>query len=108
MKKPSVGEETLALHMRVNGWQFEREYRFSPPRKWKFDFVILPIERKIAVEVEGGTWSGGRHVRGKTYALDLEKYNAASKAGWVVLRYTTDMVKSGAAEKDLREFLCHL
>jgi len=69
----------------------EREYRFSPPRRWRFDFA-WPDE-KVAVEVEGGTWSFGRHVRGRGYAADCEKYNAAVIDGWRVLRFTGGMLR---------------
>ena len=62
------------------------EYRFAPPRRWRFDFAWP--ELLIAVEVEGGVWSRGRHVRGRGYLGDLEKYNAAVVMGWRVLRYT--------------------
>ena len=65
----------------------EREYQFHPERGWAFDFAF--IQQKVAVEMEGGTWSGGRHVRGEGYANDCEKYNAAVELGWRLLRYTT-------------------
>jgi len=64
-----------------------REYRFASPRRWKFDFAWP--DARLAVEIEGGTWSGGRHTRGAGYANDCTKYNAAVLEGWRVLRYTT-------------------
>ena len=65
----------------------EREYRFHPTRLWRFDFAFA--YRKIAIEIEGGTWSGGRHTRGSGYAEDCLKYNEAAKLGWTILRYTS-------------------
>lgn len=56
-------------------------------REWTCDMVWL--SHKIALEVEGGAFSGGRHTRGKGYTEDCEKYNAMSLNGWIVLRYTT-------------------
>lgn len=73
----------------------EREYRFAPPRRWRFDYAWPGL--RLALEVEGGTWSRGRHTRGRGYANDCEKYNAAALAGWRVLRVTTDMVRDGRA-----------
>jgi very-short-patch-repair endonuclease len=90
----SEGEEELALHLRHQGIEYEREYRFSE-RRWRADFALL--EHRILIEVEGGTHSAGRHVRGKGYEADCEKYNAAVLAGWRVLRFTTQMVRQGTA-----------
>lgn len=72
-----------------------REHRFHPVRRWRFDFAWP--DRKIAVEVDGGTWSGGRHSRGGGYEKDAEKLNAAAVDGWRILRVTSAMVKDGRA-----------
>lgn len=64
---------------------------------WRFDFAW--VDRKIAVEVEGGTWSGGRHTRGSGFEEDCRKYNAATMHGWTVYRFTGSQVKSGEAVK---------
>jgi very-short-patch-repair endonuclease len=71
------------------------QFRFHPTRRWTFD-LAWP-DRMLAVEVEGGIWTRGRHVRGKGYERDVEKYNAAALLGWKVLRFTTTHVKSGYA-----------
>jgi very-short-patch-repair endonuclease len=67
------------------------EHRFSTVRRWRFDFA-WPRHR-IAVEIEGGVWTGGRHTRPEGYTGDLEKYNAAAEAGWAVYRFTTSMIR---------------
>ena len=64
-------------------------------RDWRFDFCWL--ERKLAIECDGGTWNGGRHTRGKGYEEDCEKRNAATIQGWRVLNFTSSMIKSGHA-----------
>ena len=69
----------------------ECEYRFHPLRKWRFDFAH--VETKTAIELEGGIWTGGAHTRGRHYAGDCEKYNAAALAGWTVFRLTGDMIR---------------
>lgn len=95
----SPGEEAFALHCRVEKLDPQREYRFHPERKWRFDFAFLP--QRLAVEIEGGTWKSGRHQTGTGFAQDCEKYNAAAMGGWRVLRYTTAMVNSGEAIADV-------
>lgn len=85
------GEDTVNLLLSGQRIKFEREYKFLPDRKFRFDFAIP--SHKIAIEVEGAVWSGGRHVRGTGYNKDCEKYNLAACHGWRVLRYTTDMIR---------------
>ena len=62
------------------------EYRFHPTRRWRIDFA-WPAER-VALEVEGGVWTGGRHTRGAGFLKDAEKYNALAVLGWRLLRVT--------------------
>jgi hypothetical protein len=71
----------------------ELEYVFAPPRKWRFDFAFPDHYANtghfyggVALEVEGGVWTRGRHGRGSGIVKDMEKYNAAALAGWLVLR----------------------
>lgn len=112
----SEGEETLAFQLKAAKIPFEREFRFAPPRRWRFDFVVkLPpwgpaatfcVDTCMAIEVEGGAWNGG-HKRGKAADTDTEKSNAAVMAGWRVLRFTTAQVVDGRAlgtiERSLRQ-----
>jgi very-short-patch-repair endonuclease len=73
----------------------QRELRFAPPRMYRFDFAWL--DRKIAVEAEGGTWSFGRHTRGSGFEADCDKYNLAVSQGWRVYRFTGTHIKNGTA-----------
>ena len=104
MAQESPLEATLALQMRAQGVSgYVREHRFHPKRRWRFDFAWP--ERRLAVEVEGGTWSQGRHTRGQGFAADCEKYNAAALLGWRVLRFTKEMVENWSAVKLVQEAL---
>jgi hypothetical protein len=49
------------------------EYRFAPPRRWRTDYA-WPLA-KLALEVEGGVWTNGRHTRGTGFLKDIAKYN---------------------------------
>lgn len=77
-----------------------QEYRFAPPRRWRFDYAWP--SRKVAIEVEGGVWIAGRHTRGKGYIRDLEKYNEAALLGWTVLRYTPAQMRDLLYLRDLQ------
>ncbi len=72
----------------------EKEYKFHPTRRWRFDYAIP--EHKIALEVEGGVWTGGRHTSPKGFLNDMEKYNTATMMGWRVLRTTPKELYSNA------------
>lgn len=71
------------------------EHRFAPPRRWRFD-LCWPAS-KLAVEVEGGVWTQGRHSRGKGMVADMEKYAEATILGWAVIRVSGGMIESGQA-----------
>ncbi len=68
------------------------EYQFHRTRKWRFDFVFADKAADVALEVEGGAWTNGRHTRGSGFVKDMEKYNEAAAMGWRVLRVTPDQL----------------
>lgn len=70
------------------------EYRFCD-RRWRFDYAWP--NAKLALEVEGGVFVAGRHSRGVGMLADMEKYNAATLAGWRVFRVTPKQVADGSA-----------
>jgi hypothetical protein len=72
-----------------------REHRFHQVRRWRFD-LAWP-ERKLYVEVHGGTWSGGAHSRGSGQRRDFDKQNSAVALGWRPIVVSTDMIRDGAA-----------
>lgn len=102
----SEGEVAFAAQLRkgrITGWEQEYEFAKDVGRKWRFDFAFR--QRKLAVEIEGGVWSGGRHNRGSGFIADAEKYNYAAFKGWSVLRFTTQQAKNGEAYRQTLEFL---
>lgn len=62
------------------------EYRFDSVRRWRFDYAWC--DAKVALEVEGGVWTNGRHTRGAGFLADISKYNRAATLGWRLLRCT--------------------
>ena len=87
------------LNRIVKGWV--AEHKFSPTRRWRFDFCHPVL--KIAVEVEGAVWVRGRHTRGSGFLKDMEKYNAAVLLGWKVLRYETKQI--GEMVEDVEQLM---
>lgn len=79
------------------------EYRFAPPRRWRFDWAWP--DKKVALEVDGGAWIGGRHTRGAGFIKDCEKMNAAVLLGWRVLRVTPQQMDSGEAAELVNRLL---
>lgn len=68
------------------GVECVKEYQFYKSRKWRFDYAIPKY--KIALEVEGGIWTYGRHTRPQGFLGDMNKYNTATLCGWRVFRCT--------------------
>lgn len=88
--------DALAWQMQAAGMpEPVAELRFHKSRRWRFDLAL--VAHKIGIEVDGGTWTGGRHVTGSGFAADLEKLNEAQLDGWLVIRVTPSMVDSGEA-----------
>ncbi|CAM3470503.1 DUF559 domain-containing protein [Deinococcus saxicola] len=73
----------------------EREVQLVPGRNFASDFVWRAA--RVIFEVEGGTYSGGRHTRGKGFEQDAEKYNELTLLGWRVFRVTGKHISSGQA-----------
>lgn len=97
-------EATLALHLRANDFPaYETEYKFHPKRRWRFDMAW--VDDKLAVEIDGGVWSGGRHTRGDGFIKDCEKLNEAVILGWRVIRVTADQIHDGSAIDWLRRLM---
>jgi len=114
----SAAEELLALQLRAEKIPFVREYRFAALasggtgkglrerlaqaglKDWRMDFAL--INHKLAVEVEGGAWTNGRHTRGKGFSEDLIKYDAAMRLGWNVYRCDPNMIKTGKALQSIQ------
>jgi very-short-patch-repair endonuclease len=65
-------------------------------RDWRLDFA-WPAPHKVAVELQGGTWTQGRHVRGAGYREDCERLNALQAHGWTVFYVTSGMLRDDAA-----------
>jgi len=84
----------LALLRRAGLPTPQMEYTFHPTRRWRFDYAWP--DDAIALEVEGGVWTQGRHTRPSGYLGDVTKYNQAAVLGWRLLRVTPDTLETQA------------
>lgn len=109
LKRGQCYVEALLRQIKMAGLPVPlREVKFHPKRKWRFDLcwnVKPKAPDSIAIEVEGGIWSGGRHTRGAGFIGDIEKYNEATLIGWQVYRIPTEWVRSGKALKVIEDAL---
>lgn len=80
-----------------------REVSFAPGRRFRFDYG-WPLQ-KVALEVNGGVWTQGRHTRGAGYIRDMEKMNLAALNGWRVLQVTPQQLCTPETIAMLREAL---
>ena len=62
------------------------EYVFAPPRRWRLDYAWP--DARVALEVEGGAWTRGRHTRAAGFLGDMDKYNELAARGWLLVRCT--------------------
>lgn len=110
--------QLVKIELNLDVWP---EFHFTTERQWRFDYAI-PVrwntdihnpaktdlmELKIAIEVEGGIHSNGRHVRGKGYEGDMQKYTMASVNGWTLIRVTPkQLLTSETIETIKKAILC--
>ena len=62
------------------------EFTFCEGRKFRWDFAFPDF--RLAIEVQGGLFSGGRHVRGAALLQEQEKRNIGAELGWRILYVT--------------------
>ena len=79
-----------------------REFQFAKELKRRFMADIAWPPFKILMELEGGVYSNGRHVRGAGYEADCVKYSLASILGYTLIRVTYGMIERGEACELLR------
>jgi len=104
----SVLEDRFEREAKKRGMKFEREHRWAVVivgsgegvrarlvraglKDTRFDFALPDL--KIAVELNGGEWTYGKHQRGYGATHDAEKCNEATRRGWAVFTLTGTMVR---------------
>lgn len=111
--KLSPEQALLLEQLRGKGYAALPEVRFHHERKWRIDVAVCRavalrgldtwtdvLQRQgavVAVEIHGGVFSRGRHVRGLGFVKDMEKENAMTELGLKVLKFTPQQVRTGEA-----------
>jgi very-short-patch-repair endonuclease len=83
----------------LRGPRLKEEVLFHPDRQWRLDFAYESFAIKVAIELEGGIWTGyGRgskkkkgqdgHSHPMNIERDIEKQNAAVLLGWRYFRFS--------------------
>ena len=73
------------------------EFKFHPIRRWRFDYAWPAA--MVALEVQGGIWTGGRHSRGAAMVKEWEKLNMAAVMGWrLIYAQPADLTKAATIE----------
>lgn len=106
LPKASNLESLLLFQLQALKIEPIREFRFHQKRRWRFDFAYPEI--KMAIEVQGGVFTNGAHVRGAFYQKEMEKFRIAAMHGWKVLPYTSPDIRSGNASKEIFKFYNYL
>jgi len=81
----------------------QEELRFHDERMWRFDFAWP--DKLVALEVQGGIFSRGRHARPRGVLNDYEKFSEAAILGWRVILVTGVEISNGEAIDRLRRAL---
>jgi len=92
-KKTKTNTTNFELCCNDEKLSYEKEVKFCPTRKWRTDFMFSCEGRRVAVEIEGGVRSNGRHTRAEGFIKDMAKYNTYITMGISLLRFTTEDIE---------------
>lgn len=100
------GEATFAFQARAYKLPpFREQFHFDHVRRWRSDFAWP--KHMLLVEIDGGIWreGGGAHSHPIDIERNMEKQNAATLAGYAILRFTPEQVRNGQAIAMVQRFL---
>ena len=100
-KKELPTEHFERLWRELAGPALKRELELIPGRKFRSDYTHVPS--KVTVEIHGGVWMGGRHVRGQGFRNDRIKRDLLEDLGYKVYELTPDDVTAEMLGKIIRK-----
>ncbi|BAP67540.1 hypothetical protein J6I82_14225 [Acinetobacter baumannii] len=86
-------EATLKEELEDLSIGFEQKFQPIHTKHWRFDFHIVKL--RLLIEIEGGSWSGGRSGKLSNKAWSLDRYDHAEEMGYKIERFPPDSVLSG-------------
>ena len=96
--KKNEAEDELEQQLKACSYDYRREYRWHPSRRFRADFA-LPDDM-VLIEIEG---SGHRTYT--RFLTDIDKYNQATVHGWRLQRCLPKQVGGGYIIDLLEEML---
>lgn len=90
----------------VETWEVDFQERYAKSKRskrYRADFAHLPS--RSLIEIQGGTFSRGRHVTGSGYERDARKFNLATIGGWKIFLLTTQTAKETFWLEQIAAFL---
>ncbi|MFP6821249.1 hypothetical protein [Acinetobacter sp.] len=86
-------EETL--HQELSDLLIGYERKFQPihTKNWRYDFHIVKL--RLLIEIEGGSWSGGRSGKLANKAWSVDRYDKTEELGYKIERFHPDQILSG-------------
>ncbi len=97
-KKNSVYKQRLENILSVLPYEFQMEHEAIKDRRYRIDYAV--IDKKIAIEFEGGIFIGaGGHRSTTNFLSDVEKYNLLAINGWRLFRVTASDCKKENLDK---------
>ena len=100
--------DDFAFQLKAYEIYHQREYKCIPGRRFAFDFWISngATGKNLLVELQGGVYQYQvSHTSAGGIRRDCEKSNLAVLNGYVVMHFTTDMVKDGTAINLVMKYL---
>ena len=88
-------EADETLHQELSDLLIGYERKFQPihTKNWRFDFHIVKL--RLLIEIEGGSWSGGRSGKLANKAWSVYRYDQTEELGYKIERFHPDQILSG-------------
>ncbi len=110
--KQSGAEDALAFVLDTLHLSYTRQFAYAPPRRFRADFLLTG--HQVLIEVVGGVYpfrrrradgreviQAGAHGTIKGINDDIARLNAATLAGYRMLRFTPGQIRQGTARETI-------